>query len=293
MTDPAARYRARFDAVLARIEAHADEDIDTDRLAESAAFSRWHFTRQFAALYGMSPATYLRIVRMDRAAHALAYRPRRTVTHIALASGYASLEAFSRAFRLHTGQSPTAFRRDPCWERWQSLRPSLTCLRTNHMPARPCSHDVSIELRPSVRIALLIHRGDPARLPASIATFIAWRRANGLPPHRSATYNLLYDDPAQVEPRDYRFGLAAAIANAVADNDAGIVEDVIAGGRCAVLRHVGSDDTLGQAAAWLYGQWLPASGETLRDVPLHLQRIRFFPDVPAMQAVTDILLPLR
>jgi len=34
-------------------------------------------------------------------------------------------------------------------------------------------------------------------------------------------------------------------------------------------------------------------GEELRDFPLFMQRVKFFPDVPDSEAVTDIYLPLR
>jgi AraC family transcriptional regulator len=79
----------------------------------------------------------------------------------------------------------------------------------------------------------------------------------------------------------------------VEENTFGIVEKTIPGGRCAVLRHVGSDDTLGEAIQYLYSTWLPASGEEPRDFPLYLQRIRFFPDVPEREAILDVFLPLR
>src|SRR5260221_3730956 len=64
-------------------------------------------------------------------------------------------------------------------------------------------------------------------------------------------------------------------------------------GRCAVLRHTGADDGLAAAITHLYADWLPRSGEDLRDFPVYLQRITFFPDVPEHEAVTDIFLPLR
>ena len=67
----------------------------------------------------------------------------------------------------------------------------------------------------------------------------------------------------------------------------------IPAGRCALLRHVGSDDQLGRSIRYLYANWLPASGEELRDFPLFMRRVTFFPDVPDSEAVTDIYLPLR
>jgi AraC family transcriptional regulator len=72
-----------------------------------------------------------------------------------------------------------------------------------------------------------------------------------------------------------------------------VIAKLIPAGRCAVLRHVGSDDTLGQTIAYLYSEWLPQSGAELRDFPLFCERVEFFPDVPEHEAVTDVYLPLR
>jgi AraC family transcriptional regulator len=71
------------------------------------------------------------------------------------------------------------------------------------------------------------------------------------------------------------------------------VQKIIPGGRCAVVRHIGTDANLEQAALYLYSQWLPHSGETVRDFPLYLQRHCFFPDVPEHEAITDVFLPLE
>ena len=59
-----------------------------------------------------------------------------------------------------------------------------------------------------------------------------------------------------------------------------------------MLRHVGSDDHLHAAIAYLYAQWLPRSGEEPRDFPLFVRRVRFYPDVSEHEAVVDIFLPL-
>jgi AraC family transcriptional regulator len=143
------------------------------------------------------------------------------------------------------------------------------------------------------RVAVLEHRGDPNLLFNSVRKFIEWRRRNNLPPRVSATFNILYDDPAETPPEAYRFDICAATRRGVTENPFGVVEKTIPGGRCAVLRLVGSDDTLFAAVKYLYWTWLPASGEEPRDFPLYLQRIRFFPEVPEHEAVTDIFLPLK
>ncbi len=143
------------------------------------------------------------------------------------------------------------------------------------------------------KVAVFEHRGDPQLIGNSVRSFIEWRKQNHLPPRVSATFNILYGDPAEVAPEDYRLDLCAAIDRDVADNQFGMVCKTIPGGRCAVLRHIGSDDTLGATISYLYSAWLPQSGEELRDFPMYLQRVKFFPDAAENEAITDVFLPLR
>ena len=161
------------------------------------------------------------------------------------------------------------------------------------MPSAKPAEQIRIIDVDDTRVAVLEHRGDPRLIGDSIRSFIAWRRQNGLPPRISATFNVLYDDPAVVAPADFRLDLCAATGREVAENEFGVVEKTIPGGRCAVLRHVGSDDALPETVWYLYSEWLPQSGEALRDFPVYLQRTEFFPDVAESEAVTDVFLPLR
>lgn len=154
------------------------------------------------------------------------------------------------------------------------------------------AHDVRIVDFPETQVAVAEHRGDPRLLGESIQRLIAWRKRNHLPPRISATFNILYDDPEQTSPEDYRMDLCAAAPHPIADNEHGVIAKTIPGGRCAVLRHVGSDTTLGASISYLVATWLPASGEEPRDFPLFLQRVRFFPEVPEHETEIDIFLPL-
>jgi AraC family transcriptional regulator len=288
----AAKYQHRLHRVLGFIDAHLEQELRLECLGAVAAFSKYHFHRQFAALFGLSAHRYVELSRIHRAAQALAFRDQLSITAIALASGYEAPEAFARAFRRSTGQSPSEFRRRPHWHAWLAAHRPVTELRRLHMqPGHRLEHVQVIEF-PATRVAMLEHRGDPALIGDSVRRFIAWRRANRLPPALAATYNILYDDPEHADPEHFRIGLAVATDGEIAPNSSGIVPSLIPGGSCAVLRITGPEDTLGASAAWLYGQWLPQSGRELRDYPLFLQRLRFFPDVAEHEAVSDLLLPL-
>lgn len=151
--------------------------------------------------------------------------------------------------------------------------------------------EVAIVRFPETKVAVYRHRGDPALIGESILRFIEWRRAHGLSPASSATYNILYSPP-DVAPDDYRIDLCAAVEGEIDTGSSDITISSLPAGRCAVLRHVGADETLRDSVLYLLTIWFPQSGERHRDFPVFLQRVRFFPEVPAAEAVIDIFLPL-
>jgi AraC family transcriptional regulator len=286
-------YRARLRRVLDYIDTHLGEELTVERLSSVAAFSKFHFHRQFTELYGLGVFRYVQLSRLKRASYQLAFRPQIPIVEIALSSGYEGPESFARAFRKTLGQSPSEFRKQPQWAPLYASCLPLSELRSAHMKPRNCAEQVKIVEFPEIPVAVLEHRGDARRIGESIRKFVAFRRENGLPPRLSRTFNLFHDDERQTEPEAYRMDLCASIAGDVAPNSFGIVRKVIPGGRCAMLRHIGSDDTLPSTATYLYSEWLPQSGEELRDFPLFCERVTFFPDVPEHESVTDVYLPLK
>jgi len=287
------RYHARMRRVLDHIDAHLSEALSVEALSEVAAFSPFHFQRQFSALFGMGVYRYIQLVRLKRASYRLAFRETESITEIALDSGYEMSEAFSRAFKQRTGQTPSAFRSEPDWIPWQATFGSINRTRRTVMTDSFTDDEVSIVDFPETPIAIMEHRGDPALIGDTLRRFIAWRKRMGLSPQTSATFNLLQTDPETCAPEDFRMGICVATKREVVSDENGISPGLIPAGRCAVLRLKGSSDDLRPAATFLYADWLPRSGEELRDFPIYVQRVTFFPEVPENEAITDIFLPLK
>ncbi len=116
MTAALQNYEARMRRVLDHIDRHLDADLDLDAVSAVAAFSKFHFHRQFTATFGLSVHRYVQLARMKRASYQLAHMDALDVTEIAMDAGYDAPDAFARAFRQRFGQSPSSFRKSPVWD---------------------------------------------------------------------------------------------------------------------------------------------------------------------------------
>ncbi|MFZ5891500.1 MAG: AraC family transcriptional regulator [Myxococcota bacterium] len=286
-------YRDRFRRVLEYIDAHLEGELDLERLSSIAAYSKYHFHRQFSALYGLAVYRYVQLVRLKRASYQLAFRTEQRIIDIALGSGYESHEAFSRAFKKAFAQTPSEFRERPEWQPWHAIQEPLSHLRSRHVTKQRSAEDVRVVNFPRTRVAVLRHLGDPALLGNSVRKFIQWRKQSKHSPAVSATFNVFWDNPEDTPADQFRMDICAGTDREIIENDFGVFESSIPAGRCAVLRHVGGEESMVENIKFLYATWLPASGEEPRDYPLFLQRIRLFPDVPEHESVTDIFLPLK
>lgn len=80
-----------------------------ESLAEAAGMSRSRFAERFKGAYGHAPMSFLRSLRMARAAQML-LNGNEPVKRIAQKLGFQSRSAFTRAFTDFCGQSPRVFR---------------------------------------------------------------------------------------------------------------------------------------------------------------------------------------
>ncbi len=104
----------RFQKVLETIDRSLDGPLDVPALAGVAAYSKFHFQRQFSAFFGLGVAEYRRLLKLKRAGQQLAFRgncrslrlPTMRATKISRASHVRSNEILGKARRL-SDQRPT------------------------------------------------------------------------------------------------------------------------------------------------------------------------------------------
>jgi AraC-like DNA-binding protein len=102
-----------FTAFVERLAADLDAmPSSAEEMARDAGLSRSQFERVVRAVAGESPARFRGRILLERAAY-LMVATDRTLLDIALDSGFASHEAFTRAFRRELGVLPSVWRADP------------------------------------------------------------------------------------------------------------------------------------------------------------------------------------
>ncbi|MFC5474896.1 AraC family transcriptional regulator [Paraherbaspirillum soli] len=279
-----AEYSRRINRVLDYIDRHLDTPLDLDELAVVANFSRYHFHRVFAAWMGETLGDYARRRRLECGAIKLAQRPDIPILEIALATGFGSGEAFSRAFKLKFGCTPSAWRADTEQRRATQLAAmrarsaerqsnpdqadsnsdqALGTAFDNHEVSQQPNGEINMNVRiidlPEVKVAYQRHIG-PYGAPVSAfwaETFKPWLQANAL--DDQTCYGIGHDDPSLTPPEKCRYDACVEVPDSFqATGKANLT--TLPGGRYAVAQFKGTVPAIGDAWTEMLREWLPSSG---------------------------------
>jgi transcriptional regulator GlxA family with amidase domain len=104
-----ARATDRFAGLASFIAANLGKDLSVQVLADRVGLGVRHFSRSFRAVFGMPPATYVELVRLDESRRRISTCGR-TVDSVAASVGYESADTFRRAFERRFGIAPSLYR---------------------------------------------------------------------------------------------------------------------------------------------------------------------------------------
>jgi len=283
-SDPEQNYRDRVARVVAAIVSDPTAARSLDEFAAIAHFSPFHFHRIYRGVTGETVAATVRRLRLARAAQLLAAGVE-TVTQVAIAVGYDSPQAFSRAFRDFAGMAPRAF---------QDQRGLAGLGFASPPPATDAgtARELAVEVitRAPQRVHALVHRG-----PASTIPHTWWRLmqiASGWPV-RGCMGMATGDGDEGTESPDRGFVYHAAVAlEGDPPQATEFVPIELAGGRYAQHTLTGPYTQINAAVSALYAAWLPQSGFEPDDRPvLEVYHSPF--DTPPQDLRTDLLIPIR
>lgn len=276
-------YATRIARAMELIAARPGDPPTLDELADAAAFSPFHFHRIYREIAGETPVETAARARLTGAAVAL-LKGGLAVAEVAKRAGYGSQAAFTRAFRAVYGIPPAAYR----------ARGGLGFpVRATSQDEESIMFDVAFRPFPPLRLAALRHVGSFDGVGAAFDRLMAWGGGRGLIGQDTRFVALYLDDPRSVPDAALRSDAGFTVEAGVgADGDVRIVETP-AFARVAALRFKGPYAELERAYSWLYGTWLPGSGEEPADAPVMEEYLNDCRSLPPAEWLTDILLPLK
>ena len=273
-------YARRLDRALDHIATHLDDELDLARLADVACFSPYHFARVFTAMAGEPPAAVVRRLRLHRASCDLIHTGN-AVADVAARAGYTSVAAFTRAFTEHFGLPPASYRR----------RGRLVPLSPASEEDMTMTYTVEIADLAPVRVAAIRHVGPYTDIGSAFQRLYIWGTSRGLMTPATRTIGIYHDDPTSTKEEALRSDACMTVGPDVDGDETVSIVD-IPGGHHATMIHKGPYAELVGAYKWLYGTWLPSSGQEPADRPCLEIYLNNPQNVPPEEWLTQICMPL-
>lgn len=279
-------YSRRVERVIRHIGEHLDENLDLNALAEIACLSPYHFHRIYAGILGETVGETVRRLRLHHAAGALV-EGEAAIAQIAARAGYGSVAAFGRAFQAGYGMAPAAYRkRGFLVADYPALHPTTTGTGSEQD-----MFTVTIRDTAPVRLAALRHYGHYLEIGPVFGRLYAWATGRDLMGPGTRALGIYYSDTNALPPAEWKSDACISVDPEVTgDENVRIID--LAGGRHAVLLHKGPYAELHKAYNWLFGTWLPASGEEPADRPCFEEYLNNPQGIPPEEWLTEINLPL-
>ncbi len=241
------------------IDRNLARDLTLGEIAAACGVSRHHLAHAFGDATGQPVMSYVRGRRLSEAASALAAGAS-NILDLALASGYGSHEAFSRAFRAQFGASPEQVRARAGTEGLALVAP-LKLVEPQVATAPTPRFETAGQI-------LAVGLCEPASFAAPEAIAAQWRAFG---PQFAAIPDRIGPIPIGVmttvdEEGGFDYVCAAEVSD-LAGAPAGFARLRIPPQRYAVFAHPGHVSTLGGTYRAIWNHWPPGHGRTLAEAP--------------------------
>ncbi|MFD0980501.1 AraC family transcriptional regulator [Tropicimonas aquimaris] len=152
-------------------------------------------------------------------------------------------------------------------------------------------NEVDITTHPDRRLAAVAHSGPYDQIGPAYDTLSTLAEARNLVPEVKSMIGIFYDDPDSTPAAELRSHAAFEVGPET-PIDAPLEQIELHGGKVAVYRLKGPYSGLKAVYHYLYGTWLPDSGEEPQDAPSY----EIYRNMPGNTApedlITDICIPL-
>lgn len=298
-------YKDRIETVIRYIEKNSSDKLTLDLLADIANFSKYHFSRIFTAIVGVTPVAFVNRERIQKSVHLLADTPL-TILEISNQCGFESLSTYNAVFKKHYGQTPSEVRRgirkDSNFSSFYSKNPEESAPledynknRKNSLLIRVWDQMIRIEERPDVEVAYVRHVGSYLDTYSAWDKLGNWAAAREITPADQHFIGISLDDLNLVDEWACRYDACVTLpAGYRKDYDSKVVDyKILPGGLYAVYPYYDTVERFVLAYQNVYSLWLPNSGYEADDRPC----LEFCKNDPATDAEgkckVDLHVPIK
>ncbi|CAH0122149.1 DNA gyrase inhibitor [Paenibacillus sp. CECT 9249] len=298
-------YQGRIDKVMKYIEEHSDQKLNLDILAGVSNFSKYHFSRIFTSLVGVTPAAFVNRVRLKRAVRYLAETDK-SVLEILHLCGFESVSTFNALFKKHYGKTPSelrnSIRQNSNFSSYVSNKQEeFVPLQDynkngkNDLLRRAWGKMITITELPEYEVAYVRHVGSYMDTRVAWDKLGEWASRQGLTPHNQFFIGISLDDGNLVDEYACRYDACVTLPSGFEKHKHAthVQFQTLSGGMYALYSYYDTIDKFVLAYQNVFGLWLPNSEYEADDRPC----LEFCMNDPASdpegKCKVDLYVPLK
>jgi AraC family transcriptional regulator len=288
-------YVAVVRETVAEIQRRLDDPPGFRELADRAFLSPYYFHRIFRAMAGESPAEMVRRLKLERSAWQIR-NSADSITEIAFDAGYATHEAFTKAFQSEFGIAPSGFRARPpeaagirCPNNLHYVEGGFTVF--NLVDHGDVNMKTEVVEMPTNRTACVRHKGPYSEIGSTFSVLGQKGGPMGLFTLPDARGIAIYLDDPETTPAAELNSLAGIIV--AAGTEIGDLEEFyVPGGKYFKAEYTGPYTGLSTAWGAVCGKLWPEAGYQIGDGLSFELYLNDYSTTPPEQLRTDIYVPI-
>jgi AraC family transcriptional regulator len=272
-------YINRIDNVIKYIKDNSNQKLTLDTLAGVSNFSKYHFTRIFTSIVGVTPVAFVNQERLQKAVYLLA-ETNKTILEISNQCGFESVSTFNALFKKHYSKTPSDVRNSVKKNRNISLHFSnkqeefsplevYNGIGRNHILKRAWENVITIKELPEYEVAYVRHVGSYLDTHVAWDKLGRWASSQGLTPNNHYFIGISLDDGNLVEEWACRYDACVTLPSGFDrhEQQSHVEFKTLSGGMYAVYPFYDTIDKFVLAYQNVFSLWLPNSEYDADDRP--------------------------
>ncbi len=294
-------YEKRMNLVLNYIDNNYNQKITVHMLAEVACFSAYHFHRVFTSIVGEPPMTYIKRIRLNKAAYKILYCPELSIAEVALDCGFSSHSDFSRSFKTFFGVAPkkyTHIRKYKAMSRDHITKNVCPVFLYNigTAPNKKMIHIVELSdlYVAYIRCVGLSRKLKNKKIESAFTKLYHWALPRGYISNQTEVLGIILDSP-EIDSMDRcRYDACITVSEDCLEDGEIWTRQIRAKGTYVTFSYTRnkfrSNKEFFSTVDYIYGQWMPLNGYFPDDKPF----LEFYrEDVETQKINTSFYIPIK